>query len=85
MQNSAMTSKRNKPAESWMRNALRDGFRALQAGDTDQAGACCRRVLETRQDLPEAHFLVGLVALELEQRKVCLLYTSDAADECPAV
>ena len=55
-----------------MRDALRTGFQALQAGNTDQASACCRQVLETRQDLPEAHFLVGLIALELEQRRVAI-------------
>jgi tetratricopeptide (TPR) repeat protein len=63
---------RKKIIEPWMRDALRDGFQALQVGDTDKAGACCRRVLETRQDLPEAHFLVGLIALELEQRKIAI-------------
>ena len=55
-----------------MREALRTGFQALQAGNTDQASACCRQVLEARQDLPEAHFLVGLVALELEQRRTAI-------------
>ncbi len=55
-----------------MRDALREGFAALQAGDTDRAGDCCRRVLERRQDLPEAHFLVGLVALELEQKRTAI-------------
>ena len=55
-----------------MRDALRDGFAALQAGDTDRAAHCCRRVLEQRQDLPEAHFLVGLVALELEQKRTAI-------------
>ena len=55
-----------------MRDALREGFSALQVGNTDQAGECCRRVLEARQDLPEAHFLVGLIALELEQRKTAI-------------
>jgi len=55
-----------------MRDALQTGFRALQAGDTDQAAASCRQVLEARQDLPEAHFLVGLVALELEQRRTAI-------------
>jgi tetratricopeptide (TPR) repeat protein len=64
--------KQKKIIEPWMRAALRDGFQALQAGDTDTAGACCRRVLETRRDLPEAHFLVGLIALELEQRKTAI-------------
>jgi tetratricopeptide (TPR) repeat protein len=55
-----------------MRDALRTGFQALQAGNTDQAAACCRQVLEARQDVPEAHFLVGLVALELEQRRTAI-------------
>lgn len=55
-----------------MRDALREGFQALQAGKTDHAAACCRRVLDVRQDLPEAHFLVGLVALELEQRRTAI-------------
>ena len=61
-----------KQPEVWMRDALRSGFNALQAGDTDQAAACCRQVLEVRQDIPEAHFLVGLVALELEQRRTAI-------------
>ena len=55
-----------------MRDALREGFAALQGGNIDQASDCCRRVLEARQDLPEAHFLVGLIALELEQRKTAI-------------
>ena len=55
-----------------MRDALRTGFQALQSGNTDQAAACCRQVLEARQDVPEAHFLVGLVALELEQRRTAI-------------
>ena len=55
-----------------MRTALRNGFQALQVGNTDQAAACCRQVLEVRKDLPEAHFLVGLVALELEQRRTAI-------------
>ena len=55
-----------------MRDTLRQGFHALQSGDTDKAGECCRRVLEARQDLPEGHFLVGLIALELEQRRTAI-------------
>jgi tetratricopeptide (TPR) repeat protein len=61
-----------KQPEAWMRDALRTGFQALQVGNTDQAAACCRQVLESRQDIPEAHFLVGLVALELEQRRTAI-------------
>ena len=72
MQNSEVARKRKKLIEPWMRDALRDGFRALQSGNTEEAGACCRRVLEVRRDLPEAHFLVGLVAVELEQRKIAI-------------
>jgi tetratricopeptide (TPR) repeat protein len=55
-----------------MRDSLREGFTALQTGNTDRAAECCRKVLEARQDLPEAHFLVGLIALELEQRKTAI-------------
>ena len=62
----------SKRPSAWMQEALHEGFMALQAGDTDKAGECCRRVLTVRQDLPEAHFLVGLVALELEQRRVAM-------------
>ncbi len=55
-----------------MRQALKEGFNALQRGDTDKAADCCRRVLTSRQDIPEAHFLVGLVALELNERRTAI-------------
>ncbi len=56
-----------RPVAPWMRDALQDGFSHLQAGRIEQASECCRRVLGARRDLPEAHFLVGLVALEARQ------------------
>ena len=56
----------------WMRDSLKEGFSHLQAGQPEKAAECCQRVLTSRQDLPEAHFLVGLVALELENRKVAI-------------
>lgn len=56
----------------WMRDSLKEGFSHLQAGQPEKAAECCQRVLASRQDLPEAHFLVGLVALELENRKVAI-------------
>lgn len=56
----------------WMRDSLKEGFSQLQAGQPEKAAECCQRVLTSRQDLPEAHFLVGLVALELENRKVAI-------------
>ena len=62
----------SKQPPAWMQQALQEGFSALQAGNTDKAGECCRRVLTERQDLPQAHFLVGLVALELGQRRVAI-------------
>ena len=52
---------------AWLRDALRDGFRHLASGRLDEASACCRRVLGARPDLVEAHFLVGLIAVELRQ------------------
>lgn len=55
-----------------MHDSLKEGFSQLQAGQPEKAAECCQRVLTSRQDLPEAHFLVGLVALELENRKVAI-------------
>jgi len=57
------------PTANDIRNLLRHGFQALQAGRMDEAAHCCRQALEARPDLPQAHFLVGLVALEGKDRK----------------
>jgi len=45
------------------------GFRALNRGRLDEAGECCRQALELRPDLVPGHFLVGLVALEANDRQ----------------
>ena len=50
-----------------MQDTLRDGFAFLAAGRTNEASACCQRLLGAKPDLVEAHFLVGLIALELKQ------------------
>lgn len=50
-----------------MQDTLRDGFSLLAAGRTDEASACCKRLLTAKPDLVEGHFLVGLIALELKQ------------------
>lgn len=57
---------------TWMRDSLQEGFSHLQAGQPEKAAECCKHVLMSRKDLPEAHFLVGLVALDLNQRKVAI-------------
>jgi hypothetical protein len=44
----------------WIREALRDAFRALTEGRPEDAGALCRRVLAAAPELAEAHFLVGM-------------------------
>jgi len=51
---------------------LRDGFEALQAGDAQKAGEICRRVLARDRRAKEAHFLVGLVALEMKHFKTAV-------------
>jgi tetratricopeptide (TPR) repeat protein len=52
---------------AWMQDALREGFAYLAAGRLTEASACCQRLLGAKPDLVEAHFLVGLVALELKE------------------
>ena len=50
-----------------MQDTLREGYELLAAGRPEDASACCRRLLGAKPDLVEAHFLVGLIALELKQ------------------
>jgi tetratricopeptide (TPR) repeat protein len=50
-----------------MQDTLRQGFTLLAAGRREEASECCRRLLGAKPDLVEAHFLVGLIALELRQ------------------
>ena len=61
-----MNKPETKPPASWMRDALRKGFGYLNSGKFHEASEECRKVLTARPDIPEAHFLVGLVALELK-------------------
>jgi tetratricopeptide (TPR) repeat protein len=48
---------------------LRRGFAELSRGNTEAAGQCCQQALALQADLVPGHFLVGLVALEAQQRK----------------
>ena len=57
---------------TFIQDQLRRGFRLLQSGRPEQAAECCRGVLEKQPHLPEGHFLVGLVANELNQRRVAI-------------
>ena len=50
-----------------MQDTLREGFSLLSAGRLDEATECCKRLLGAKPDLVEAHFLVGLICLELKQ------------------
>ncbi len=55
-----------------MQDTLKQGFNHLAAGRTDQASECCRRLLGAKPDLVEAHFLVGLIAIELKQNRTAV-------------
>jgi tetratricopeptide (TPR) repeat protein len=60
-------TKSNIPPAPWMQDTLRQGFAFLASSRTDEASECCRRLLGAKPDLVEAHFLVGLIALQLKQ------------------
>ena len=47
---------------------LQRGFDALNRGKVDTAAAICREALDLEPQLPQAHFLVGLVATEAGDR-----------------
>jgi Flp pilus assembly protein TadD len=53
--------------DEWIRQSLRQGFVLLASGRLTEASDCCRRVLQARSDVAEAHFLVGLIANEMHQ------------------
>jgi tetratricopeptide (TPR) repeat protein len=67
-----MVMKPNAAKTAQLQNLLRQGFQALSRGQVQQAGDCCRQILEIQPDLVEGHFLVGLVALEMRDRRTAL-------------
>ena len=62
-----MVTRSNVRTAPWMQDTLREGYELLAAGRPEDASACCKRLLGAKPDLVEAHFLVGLIALELKQ------------------
>jgi cytochrome c-type biogenesis protein CcmH/NrfG len=67
-----MVMKPNAARTAQLQSLLRQGFEALNRGQVEQAGDCCRQVLEIQPDLVEGHFLVGLVSLEMRDRRTAL-------------
>lgn len=67
-----MTDTKAAPIQPWMQNALNNGFKALQANRVKEALAICHELLKNKPDLAEAHFLVGLIALERGDRKTAI-------------
>ena len=61
----AVTSALTKEAQAH----LRAGFAALQQGRPRDAVEFCRKAILAAPEYPEAHFLVGLVALDMNDRK----------------
>lgn len=55
-----------------MQDTLRQGFALLSAGRLEEASECCKRLLGAKPDLVEAHFLVGLIALEMKQNRTAI-------------
>ncbi|HSD70983.1 MAG TPA: sulfotransferase [Woeseiaceae bacterium] len=52
-----------------LRALLNRGFDLLEKGDIRAAAACCQQAIRIKPDLVQAHFLVGLVALEAKDRR----------------
>ena len=67
-----MVMKPNAARTAQLQSLLRQGFEALNRGQVEQAGDCCRQVLGIQPDLVEGHFLVGLVSLEMRDRRTAL-------------
>jgi tetratricopeptide (TPR) repeat protein len=67
-----MSKNSNIRPAAWMQDTLREGFGFLAAGKCDEASACCQRLLGAKPDLVEAHFLVGLIAIELKRNRTAV-------------
>lgn len=55
-----------------MQGTLARGFDALSKGRSDEAAACCRKVLQAFPETHQAHFLIALVALEKNDRRTAV-------------
>lgn len=64
--------KNAKPSAQWTQQMLSQGFKALSENRLKAAGEYCRKVLSTQPDLVEGHFLVGLVAREMKDRRTAI-------------
>ena len=49
---------------------LQQGFDALNRGQLEMAAQACQAVLAKHSELAPAHFLVGLIAIEGDERRV---------------
>ncbi|MEK9990354.1 MAG: tetratricopeptide repeat protein, partial [Halieaceae bacterium] len=58
------------PPDQEIAQRLQAGFEALNRGQLDIAANACQQVLAEHPDLAAAHFLVGLVAVEGDERRV---------------
>lgn len=67
-----MVMNQNAATTAQLQTLLRQGFQALNRGQVQKASDCCRQVLGIQPDLVEGHFLVGLVALEMRDRRTAL-------------
>ncbi|MCR8922856.1 sulfotransferase [Dasania sp. GY-MA-18] len=55
--------------QQMLQQLLKQGFEHLTQGRIREAADCCQRAIHIKPDLVQAHFLVGLVALEGQDRK----------------
>jgi tetratricopeptide (TPR) repeat protein len=64
-----MSNTRSPGIAAELQKLLEQGFAELSSGNTGGAATCCQQLLSLQPDLVPGHFLVGLVALETQQRK----------------
>ncbi len=60
------------PSPQRLQQLLQRGFNALEAGRVKEAGECARQLLTVKPDLVEGHFLIGLVARQMRDRRTAI-------------